>query len=308
VKKLIGCLIVMTLLPLAFMAGCDKKAPLTPNGISGPTATPTATRTSTSTRTITSTPTRTATLTVTSTPTVTPSGTLTPSATPTATSTATQTGTPTWTPTAQAIPAMVNLGSAANFAVLSYAGITNSGATTVCGSLGTFPNASVDGGIQVICGGTREVATGIADTAETDLGLAYTDAMGRPAGATLPPGADIGGQTLYTGVYFETNDLNISSADVYLDAQHNSNAVFIFQVQNNLVVGPGRQVFLTNGAQASNVFWAVAGYCSLDTTVAMVGNIMTYTAVTFNTGATLEGRALASTQNVTFLANTITFP
>jgi hypothetical protein len=204
--------------------------------------------------------------------------------------------------------AMVNLLSAANFGVLSYAGITNSGATTVCGSLGTFPSASVDGGIVVICGGTREVATGIANTAQTDLGTAYTDAMGRSGGATLPPGADIGGQTLYPGLYFETGNLNVSSADVHLNAQGNPNAIFIFQVHGDLVIGPGRQVFLDNAAQAGNVFWAVQGYAALNTTVKFVGNIMAHTAVTMNTLARLEGRALASTQNVTFLANTISFP
>ena len=222
---------------------------------------------------------------------------------------ATATSTPAAFTTPQTTPmAMVNLGSAASYAVLSYSGITNSGATTVCGSLGTFPSAAVDGGIVVICAGTLQVATGAANTAETDLGTAYTDAMGRTGGVILPPGADIGGQTLYPGLYSDVGDLNVATADVHLDAQGNSNAVFIFQVHGNLVVAPGRQVFLTNSAAAANIFWAVQGYAALNTTVKFVGNIMAHSAVTMNTGSTLEGRALASTQNVTFLANQITFP
>jgi len=203
---------------------------------------------------------------------------------------------------------MVNLNSAANFAVLSYAGITNSGATTVCGSLGTFPNASVDGGIIVICGGTRQVATTPAGTAETDLGTAYTDAMGRSGGAVIPAGGDIGGQTLTPGLYSDLGDLHVKTGDLTLDAKGNANAVFIIQVTGDLIVASARMVHLINGAQAANIFWAVTGYCSLDTTVSFAGNVMAHTAVTFNTGASLEGRALASTQNVTFLANNITFP
>ncbi len=227
----------------------------------------------------------------------------------TATPTPVATSTPAFYATPQTTPqAMVNMGTAANFAVLSYSGITNSGATTVCGNLGTFPSAAVDGGIALICGGTRQIATGIAATAESDLTTAYNDAMGRTGGASLPAGADIGGQTLYAGLYVDAGDLNVSSADVHLDAQGNPNAVFIFQVQGNLIVGPGRQVFLSNGAQASNVFWAETGYASLNTSVQFVGNVMAHTAVTMNTGSKLEGRALASTQNVTFLANTISFP
>jgi hypothetical protein len=160
------------------------------------------------------------------------------------------------------------------------------------------------------CGGAIDVGDGTADTAKQDLGTAYTTAMGLPSGATLSPGADIGGETLYPGCYVINSDLNISSADLTLDGQGNINAVFIFQVKgsNNLIVGPGRKVILSGNAQASNVFWAVSGYCSLDTTVQFVGNIMAYTSVTLNTGATLLGRALASNGDVTLLTNTITHP
>jgi len=231
-----------------------------------------------------------------------------PTNTPMATST--KTATPMATATPQANPAMVNLGSAANYVALAYSSITNSGTSTLCGSLGLFPGSSVSGGIVVNCGGVRDVADTAANTAKLDLSTAYTDAMGRPTGATLAPGADIGGLTLYQGVYLESGVLNIASKDLTLDALGNPNAVFIFQVKTggNLVVGPGRKVILQGGAQAKNVFWAVSGYCSLNTTVSMVGNIMAYTSVTLNTGATLLGRALASNGDVTLLTNTITRP
>jgi hypothetical protein len=102
--------------------------------------------------------------------------------------------------------------------------------------------------------------------------------------------------------------LNIASADLTLNGQGNMNSVFIFQVQGNLILGSGRKIVLTNGAQAANIFWATAGYCSLNTTVSMQGDILAYTSVTLNTGATLTGRALAENGNVTLLTNTITHP
>jgi hypothetical protein len=281
VKKLIVSLIVITLLPVAFMIGCDKKAPVGPGGgISAPTLTPTNTKTPTPTRTITATRTATAT------------GTLTPSVTPTP-----QTG-----------QAMVNLGSATNYVVLAYSAITNSGASTLCGSLGVYPLSSVDGGIVMTCGGVQDVADGAANTAKLDLGTAYTDAAGRSGGALLAPGSDIGGLTLYPGLYTENSDLLISQADLTLDALGNVNAVFIIQVNGNLIVDPGRQVILAGGAKASHVFWVVTGYAALDTTVSFVGNIMAYTSVTLNTGAVLLGRAMGSNGNVTLLSNNITMP
>ena len=267
-KKLIVCLIATALLPVTLMVGCSRSTPVNP-----PNATTTSTPVGFPT------------------PTATPAGYATPQSTPQTT---------------------VNLGSAANYVILSYTGITNSGPSTTCGGYGVYPynQSSITGSpaIVEVCGGAIDVADAAANTAEQNLGTAYTNAMGLPGGAVLPPGADIGGQTLYPGLYNETDVLNISSADLTLNGQGKANSVFIFQVDSNLIVGPGRKVILTNSAVAKNVFWAVAGYCSLDTTVSMVGNIMTYTSVTFNTGAVLKGRALASNGDVTLLTNTITQP
>jgi hypothetical protein len=222
-------------------------------------------------------------------------------------SSGTPTATPTITATPQTAQAMVVLGAAGNYGVLAATGITNSGATTVCGSLGCG-NSSVAGGIVVICAGATDEANGNASAAEGALTTAYNDAAGRTGGVVIPPGGDIGGQTLYQGLYTDLGDLHVLTADLTLDAQGNANAVFIIQVTGNLVVASARKVHLINGAQAANVFWQVTGYCSLDTTAAFAGNVMTHTQVTFNTGASLEGRALAQTANVTFLANNITFP
>ncbi|HTC22027.1 MAG TPA: ice-binding family protein [bacterium] len=221
------------------------------------------------------------------------------------------------TPAAYAAPqttpmAMVALNSAADYVILSATGITNSGPSTTCGGYAVYPAglASITGPPALVesCGGDIDVADTAAATAQGDLGAAYSDAMGRTGGATLPPGADIGGQTLYPGLYMETGNLNIASADLTLNGQGNPNAVFIFQVNGDLIVGPGRQIILANSASAANIFWAVTGYGALNTTVSFKGNIMAHTAVTLNTGATLTGRALAKTADVTLLTNTITVP
>jgi hypothetical protein len=234
-----------------------------------------------------------------------PSGPSGPTPTPTATVAVVQQTTVTPPTTVQAT---VNLGAAANYGVLAYSAITNSGSSSICGDLGLYPLSSVSGGIVLTCGGVREIDNGTADTAKLNLGTAYTNAMGRTSGAALVDNADIGGLTLYPGLYIDGGNLSIASADLTLDAQGNSNAVFIFQVAGILNATSGRQVILANGANAANVFWAVAGYCSLGTTVSFAGTIMTYTSVTLNTGAVLNGRALAENGDVTLLGNTITDP
>jgi hypothetical protein len=253
VKKLIGCLVLAALIPLAWLGGCS-------NNTSGPS-----------------------------------SGSVT-----------FLTPRPTFPP--QSAQATVNLGSAANYGILAYAAITNSGHSTVCGSLGIAPLSSVSGGIVLDCGGVRHIDDTAAGIAMGDLNTAYTDAAGRSGGQLLPGGSDIGGDRLTPGLYTSNGDLLVSSKDLTLDAKGKSNAVFIFQVAGNLNATSGRKVLLVGGAKASNVFWQVAGFCSLGTTVSFVGTIMAYTSVTLNTGARLNGRALAETGNVTLLANTITVP
>lgn len=278
-KKIIASSIAMALLPAVLFFGCNKPAPSTPSGPSGPTSTPTVTRTSTFTRT------------PTYTPTFTPTGTITPYV----------------SPTPQAPQAMVNLGSAANYVILAYSGITNlTPPSTICGGLGLHPSASVDGGIVEICGGPNDIANTAADVAKTNLSTAYTDASSRPGAAAIL--TEIGGQTIYPGLYNSGGDLTISSGDLTLDALGDMNAVFIFQVTGILNVTSGRQVHLLGNADPARIFWVVSDFCSLGTTVSFKGNILAYNSVTMNTGAVLEGRALGSNGNVTLLANTITRP
>jgi len=215
--------------------------------------------------------------------------------------------------TPQATPqAPVVLLTAANYAILSYTGISNSGPSTLCGNYGVYPDGltSVTGSPAIVmnCSGTSDVADGSADQAKLDLGTAYTNVATRAGGAIIPAGGDIGGQTLYPGLYSDGGNLNITSANLTLDAQGNANAVFIFQVAGVLNVANGRQVILANSAQAANVTWQVSSYCALGTTASFVGTIMAYTSVTLNTGAVLTGRALAENADVTLLSNTITHP
>ena len=143
-----------------------------------------------------------------------------------------------------------------------------------------------------ICGGVKNVANGAALTAKTDLSTAYTNIAGRSGGVLLPGGTDIGGLTLYPGLYTCDGNLSISSADLTLDALSNPNAIFIFQVSGILDVTSGRQVFLNTGAQSKNVFWQVTDYCSLGTTVHFVGTILAGKAITI-TGGTYNGYTFA---------------
>lgn len=222
---------------------------------------------------------------------------------------------------AYANPATVNLGEAENFAVLSSTAITDSvpTATIITGDIGVSPAAAtlitglacteVVGTIHVVSAGGETLACQTVDPAYLtptvlEYEAAYTDAQGRtnPTATELHAG-DLSGKTLTPGLYKWGTEVLINDG-VTLNCQGNSNAVFIFQIAQDLTVGNGAIVTLTD-CQAKNIFWVVAGQATLGTTSNVKGNILSQTAIVLNTGATLNGRALAQTA-VTLDANAVT--
>jgi hypothetical protein len=136
---------------------------------------------------------------------------------------------------------------------------------------------------------------------------AYTDAAGRTTPApTVDLGAgNITSLTLAPGLYKWGTGVTINAPGVTLTGS--ANDVWIFQIGVDLTVGNGAIVTLSGGAQASNVFWQVAGQATLGTTVDFKGTILSKTLVSLGTGAVLNGRALAQTA-VTLNQNAVTKP
>jgi ice-binding like protein len=199
------------------------------------------------------------------------------------------------------------LGAAASFAVLAGSTVTNTGATSVTGNLGVSPGSAVTGFPPGILKGARQVANPASARAMADLTRAYNDVAGRTL-APVSVAGNIGGRTLAPGLYKSTSSLEISSGDLTLDAKGNGNAVFLFQVASTLTTTSGRAVILSGGAKASNIFWQVGSSATLGTTSAFKGTIMADQSISLNTGARLNGRALARIGAVTLAGNTIVLP
>ncbi len=213
----------------------------------------------------------------------------------------------------------VNLGSASNFTILSKTGITDVFKTTVDGNVGTSPItgaalllscAEVNGIIYTVTdagplGECRVTDATRLTAAVGDMETAYNDAVGRTLPDALNLGAgEIGGLTLTSGLYKWTTDLSISK-DVTLAGGPDD--VFILQIAGTLNEANAKQVILTGGAQAKNVFWASAGAVSIGTNAHFEGTILSKTMIAMNTKASINGRLLAQTA-VTLQMNTITPP
>lgn len=216
---------------------------------------------------------------------------------------------------------VVNLGTSGNFVILAKTGITTTGVTKITGDMGVSPiAASAITGFGLTMGRSGQFSTStlvngkvyaadykvptpnMLNTAVGDMQTAYTDAAGRAP--TYPPNlysGNLGGRTLTSGVYKWTTGVTIPT-DVTLSGR--SNDVWIFQIAGTLDISPSHKVILSGDARAKNVFWQVAGVTNLGSASVFNGVILDKTAVTMQSGAVLNGKALAQT-NVTLIGNTV---
>lgn len=201
----------------------------------------------------------------------------------------------------------VVLGGAGAFAVLGGSTVTSTGATALTGDLGVSPGTAVTGFPPGTRTGLTHAGDATSATAMANLTTAYNDAAGRTVGPVTVAG-NLGGLTLPPGLYKSTSSLAISSGNLTLDAQGDPNAVFIFQMASTLTTTSGRQVILAGGAKSTNIFWQVGSSATLGTTSVFKGTIMANQSISLNTGAALNGRALARIGAVTLANNSVVLP
>jgi len=209
-----------------------------------------------------------------------------------------------------AVRDIVNLGTAANYVIVAKTAINNTSTSAITGELGLSPAAT-----SYITGLALTNATGFATsgqvrgklyaadmadptpanltTAVSNMITAYNDAAGRTLPDFIELGTgNIGGKTLTPGLYKWAGNVTVP-ADIVISG--GANDVWIFQVAGNLSISAAKKVILSGGAQAKNIFWQVAGQTTLGTTSHFEGIILSQTGITLQTGATLNGQALAQT-------------
>ena len=201
----------------------------------------------------------------------------------------------------------VVLGAAANFAVLAGPTVTNTGLTMIVGDLGVSPGTAITGFPPGSVVGLQHAGDPTAAEAEADLKTAYDEATARTS-CSIPLAGNLGGKTLAPGLYTSTTSLEISAGDLTLDAEGDPDAVFVFQMTTTLITTSARQIILSGSAKAANVFWQVGSSATLGSSSLFEGTIMAAQSITLDTGATLEGRALARIAAITLDSSSITKP
>jgi len=218
----------------------------------------------------------------------------------------------------------VDLGTAGNFAILSKAGISTTAGTSIVGDIGVSPiDSTAITGFGLIGDSSGQFSTsslvtgkvfaanygvptpGMLTTAIGNMETAYTDAAGRsnPDFRNLSGGL-LNGQTIAPGLYKWDSAVTITNS---ITISGDSNAVWIFQIQNRLNLANDANIFLSGGAQAQNIFWQTAEGATLGTYSHFEGILLTATDIAAQTGASLNGSLYAQTA-VTLQSNAITIP
>ncbi|MHC2991086.1 hypothetical protein OB13_05635 [Pontibacter sp. HJ8] len=197
------------------------------------------------------------------------------------------------------------LGTFYDFNVVGYQKVVSTNNTIVRAKLASvltdaegFPPGVVRQGI--------ENRTPAAIQAHKDAASAYSAALNAPNKSPID-NARWGSGPFTPGVYEFNGDATIN-ANVKLNAQGNSNAVFIFIIRGNLSITSGSNVELDVITKTANVFWIVekdlvAGNGSL-----LSGNYLVKQNITLGDGAGVRGRVAALEGEVGLNQNSFTLP
>jgi len=230
------------------------------------------------------------------------------------------------------VTGMVDLGTAKNYVIFAEAAaeaITTTVGTYVYGNIGVSSVATAITGFDLAADSTNVFSKSVlvsgnvyafdyADptpydmtTAAGDLYNAYTDAYTRPAavGAFLNiGGGTVTSQTLVPGLYtWGTNVVIPTAANITLDAQGDTNAVWVFQISGTLDLMDSGSITLADGANGANIFWQVTGAVTLHPSSHFEGNILAATNIAMQDNASINGRLLSQTA-VTLIDNNISPP
>jgi len=173
------------------------------------------------------------------------------------------------------------------------------------GDLGLYPGTSVTGFPPGIINGVSNIANAIAEAAQIESFNLYNALTALPCQFDLT-GMDLGGMILPPAVYCFNSSAQLTGILTLL-GNGNPNSIWVFQIGSTLTTVTGSSVVYSNilNPNACQVYWAVGSSATFGTFTSFIGIVDAVDSITFNTGASLVGKALALNAAITFDDNLI---
>jgi len=198
-----------------------------------------------------------------------------------------------------------NFGAAGGFALFTVNGaVANTGLSNISGAIGTSIGAISGFDAPSTVTGSIHNGDGVTAQASVDLMMAYNQLTAIAPTVTNHAAAFGAGEVLPPGVY-DIGGAGSIGGNLILDAQGDSNALFIFKIGGAFTSGASSGVFLTHGAQAGNVYWISNGAAALAAGTTMVGSLIATGALSLGAGSTLHGRLFSTTGAIAIYNNNV---
>jgi hypothetical protein len=202
------------------------------------------------------------------------------------------------------------LGTSACYVLFSTNGaVTNAGVTNATGDIGTNVGLTTGYNALNVTGVIHPIPDGSTGACAADLLTAYNYLNTLAYDIELMAPAQFGFNLVLTPHVYRMNAATAFTDTLFLNAEGNTNAVFVIQINGALSTSTYAKVSLTNGTQSKNVFWVVNGSVSINNYSEFAGTIICNNgAINLNTGVVLDGRALTTDGAFSTDAITATMP
>jgi hypothetical protein len=206
-------------------------------------------------------------------------------------------------------PAAPALASTACYAIFSSNGaVSNTGITNLMGDVGTNNGLTTGFDPLLVTGTIHPIPDASTATCAADLLNVYNYLNTLPYDIELLYPAQFGNNLVLTPHTYLMNAAASFTDTLYLNAEGNTNAVFVIQINGALTTSTYSKVLLINGAQAKNVYWKIEGAVTINNYSIFCGTVVCNNGAfgALNTGVVLNGRALTTTGALTTTAMSTT--
>jgi len=205
-------------------------------------------------------------------------------------------------------PAAPDLASTECYAIFSSDGaVTNAGVSYATGDIGTNVGLTTGFNALNITGNIHPIPDGSTAACASDLLNVYNYLNTLPTDIELLYPAQFGADLVLTPHTYLMNAACVFTDTLYLDAQGNTNAIFVIKINGALSTSTYAKVKFINGAQANNVYWKVDGAIDISDYSVLSGTFIANNgAVDVSTGVVINGRIMSTTGTVTTEAVTVT--
>lgn len=196
------------------------------------------------------------------------------------------------------VSSVANFNNAGDFVMFSTSGaITNAGASTITGKVGTHVGAIT--GFGTIAGSFHSADT-LTQLAKDDLIAAEIVVSSLAPTDTTHAATYGGGEFLVAGVYSNASAISVSG-ELNLDAQGDPDSIFVFKVTGAIAMAAGVKINLINGARVLNVFFVATGAISTGAGSTIIGNFIAKAAsITIGANGYFNGGLYSIDSTVTF--------